>query len=339
MRIGLAGVGRIGRLHAATLSGLAPVESLVLADIDPDRAASAAAELRAEGAQVEAVEGPDDLFGAGIDGLVIATATDAHAPLIVRSAADGVPVLCEKPVAVDIEQTRSVVRRLETATTPVVIGFQRRFDTGYRAARAAVAGGGLGWLHTVRATTLDASPPPAGYVPGSGGLLRDCSIHDFDIIRWTTGREAVEVHAIGANRGADYFAAAGDVDTAITVLRLDDDTLATASATRYNGGGHDVRLELLGSDDSIAVGLDGRLPLRSVQPGVPAPEGPVYQSFMERFRGAYVAELTAFAELVAGKGDGADLATVHDALQAARIAEAASLSRVQGRPVRLADIP
>ncbi|MFL6192519.1 MAG: Gfo/Idh/MocA family oxidoreductase, partial [Actinomycetes bacterium] len=218
----------------------------------------------------------------------------------------------------------------------VHIGYQRRFDAAFQAARAAVASGELGWLHTVRATTLDPAPPPAAYVAVSGGIFRDCSVHDFDIIRWVTGREVVEVYATGANRGDELFARAGDVDTSAAVLTLDDGTLVLVSNTRYNPRGHDVRLELHGSKDSIAVGFDDRLPLRSVEPGASFPSGEPYQFFMDRFLPAYRAELQAFTEVVAGRRPSP--CTVADALEAGWIAEACTTSLQQHRPVRMEEV-
>jgi myo-inositol 2-dehydrogenase/D-chiro-inositol 1-dehydrogenase len=229
-----------------------------------------------------------------------------------------------------------VRRRVEAAGVPVQIGYQRRFDAGYQAARAAVAGGELGWLHTVRAITLDPAPPPAAYVAVSGGIFRDCSVHDFDIIRWVTGREVVEVYATGGNRGDALFAEAGDVDTSAAVLTLDDGTLVVVSNSRYNPRGHDVRLELHGSRDSIAVGLDDRLPLHSVEPGVSFPAGEPYQFFMDRFLPAYRAELQAFTEVVAGSRPSP--CTVADALEAGWIAEACTTSLQQHRPVRMEEV-
>src|SRR5439155_6048477 len=135
----------------------------------------------------------------------------------------------------------------------------------------------------------------------SGGLYRDMLVHDFDIIRWVTGREVVEVYACGSNRGAPFFAEVGDIDTGSTLLTLDDGTLVQVTGTRYNPAGYDVRLELLGSADSLSVGLDDRLPLRSAEPGVSFPAGPAYPNFMERFRPAYTEELAAFAGVVAGR--------------------------------------
>jgi myo-inositol 2-dehydrogenase / D-chiro-inositol 1-dehydrogenase len=326
MRIGLAGIGRIGVFHATTLHSLPEVESLVVADAVPGRAKEVAARLG-----IESVESPDALFSAGIDGLVIAAATDAHASLIMAGVDAGVPTFCEKPVAPDAAGTLAVLDKVADADAPVQIGFQRRFDAGYAAARAAVASGELGWIHTMRSGTLDPSPPPAEYIPVSGGVFRDCTVHDFDSIRWVSGREVREVYAVGANRGADFFRESGDVDAAAALLTLDDDTFALVSATRYNARGYDVRLEVLGSEDSISVGLDERLALRSAEPGVSFPSGVPYQSFMERFHAAYVAELTAFTRMVAGTEQVS--CTVADALEAFYVAEACELSRAERRPV------
>jgi myo-inositol 2-dehydrogenase/D-chiro-inositol 1-dehydrogenase len=191
-------------------------------------------------------------------------------------------------------------------------------------------------VHTLRATTLDPAPPAAAYVETSGGLFRDCGVHDFDAIRWVTGREVREAYAVGANRGAGFFRAAGDVDTMAAVLTLDDDSLALVSSTRYNGAGYDVRLEVLGSRGSIGAGLSDRLPLRSAEPGATFPSGPPYSHFTERFADAYRAELAAFADLAAHGGE--SRCTMHDALEAFYIAEACELSRARREPVRLADV-
>lgn len=246
--LGLAGTGRIGTSHAATLRKLPNVATVLVADAVPDRARAAATDLG-----IEFAPDLDALFAADLDGLIIATATDSHPDLIIRAVDAGIPVFCEKPVAADITGTLAVVDHIRDSRVPVQIGFQRRFDAGYRAARDAVRSGELGWLHTLRATTLDPSPPPADYIPRSGGIFRDCGVHDFDIIRWVTGREVTEVFALGANRGAPFFAEADDVDTAAVLLRLDDGTLATVSLTRYNGAGYDVRLEALGSEGNAIV--------------------------------------------------------------------------------------
>ncbi len=330
MRIGLAGVGRIGAFHADTLRQLPAVDSVIAADADPARASAVAQRLG-----IEVAHSPGALFDSGIDALVIAAATGAHAEFIVRGVQAGLPVFCEKPVAADVDGTLDVIKRTSGAAG-VQIGFQRRFDAGYMAARDAARSGSLGWVHTLRATTLDPRPPAAGYVASSGGLFRDCGVHDFDAIRWVTGREVLDVYAVGANRGADFFRTAGDVDTMAAVLTLADDSFALVSNTRYNGAGYDVRLEVLGSKDSISAGLDDRLPLRSAEPGATFPADAPYPLFFDRFHRAYTAELAAFVRLAADGG--ASPCTMQDALEAFYIAEACEVSRARREPVRVAEV-
>ncbi|NSC24422.1 dehydrogenase [Streptomyces albus subsp. chlorinus] len=331
MKIGLIGTGRIGAFHAATLKTVPGVTAVTVADVDTARAQALAASL-----EVDAARTIDQLYAGGLDGVVIAAATSAHADLIHQALDHEVPVFCEKPVALDVRGTRAVADRAESGTVPVQVGFQRRFDAGYRAAREAVRSGALGRLHTLRACTSDQAPPPAAYIPTSGGLFRDCGIHDFDILRWVTGREVVSVYALGANRGEDFFAAGDDVDTCAVVMRFDDDTLATVTATRYNGAGYDVRLEVCGSHDTRVVGLDDRAPLPTAEPHLTWQRGTPYTTFMERFHDAYVAELGAFVELAAGRT--ANPCSPGEALQALYIAEACDLSRRKGEPVAVADV-
>ena len=206
MRIGVVGVGRIGAFHASTLKGLAAIDQVAVADVDPDRAAVVAKDL-----DVEHVADIDALLASGLDGLVITAATSAHAGLLGRAVTAGVTTFCEKPVAHDLATTLDVVKNVEASDVKVQIGFQRRFDAGYRRAAEAVRAGELGWLHSIRANTNDAYPPPAEYLPTSGGFFRDCTVHDFDIIRFVTGREVTSVYAVGTDRGEPMFVAAGDI--------------------------------------------------------------------------------------------------------------------------------
>jgi myo-inositol 2-dehydrogenase / D-chiro-inositol 1-dehydrogenase len=331
MRIGLVGVGRIGAFHAATLKALDHVEQVVVADVDPARAQAVAKELG-----LEFVPDVETLLAAGLDGVAICAPTLAHVELIGRALDAGLTTFCEKPLASDLHATRLIAERVSGGEVPVHIGFQRRFDPGFRAAREAVTSGSLGWIHTIRANTGDAAPPPASYIPTSGGFFRDCSIHDIDAVRFVTGREVVSVYAVGENRGEAFFAESGDVDAAAALLTLDDGTIALISGSRYNARGYDVRLEALGSKDSVSVGMDDRLPLRSVEDNVDFPAAKPYVDFMERFHRAYVDEMVAFTDLVAGRIE--TPCSVHEALQAFLVAEACDLSRRSGRPVRMDEV-
>ncbi|ARP73335.1 dehydrogenase [Streptomyces pluripotens] len=331
MRIGILGLGRIGAFHAETLSGLDAVESLVVSDPFTDAAKAAAERFGAEVA-----DSPETVLAAGVDGIVVAAATDAHPALLLAGVSAGVPVFCEKPVARTMAEGVEVLRAVRESGVPIQIGYNRRFDAGFAAARAAVRSGELGKLHTVRSTTLDPAPPPAAYIAASGGIFRDCSVHDFDVIRWVTGREVAEVYAVGGNRGADYIAAAGDCDTAGALLTLDDGTIAVVSNSRHNARGYDVRMELHGFADSLAVGLDDKVPLRSAEPGVAFPSGTPHGFFMDRFTEAYRAELAAFTEVVSGIRPSP--CTIEEALEAGWIAEACTLSLHEHRPVTLAEV-
>jgi myo-inositol 2-dehydrogenase/D-chiro-inositol 1-dehydrogenase len=331
LRLGLAGCGRIGRLHAEVLHQLPDVDELVVADLDAGRAEAVAARL-----DVKAVGSLAELLASVVDAVVVATATDTHPALVQQSVTAGLPTFCEKPLAPDVPATLDVIAAIEGSGVTVQMGFQRRFDPGYRAARRMLAEGRLGWLHGIRSVTSDAAPPPEEFIAGSGGLFRDCLVHDFDSIRWLTGREIVSVFAQGSNAGAAYFSEHGDVDTAAALLTLDDGTLATVTSTRYNGAGHDVRLELLGERDSVAVGLDGHTPLTSLENGVTFPEGEPHPSFAERFAAAYRAEMEAFVTLA--RDGGPSPCTPHDALEAFYVAEAAELSRARNRPVDVSEV-
>ncbi|GAB3137286.1 Gfo/Idh/MocA family oxidoreductase [Micromonospora sonneratiae] len=331
MRIALLGAGRIGTAHAANLHVHREVSQLIIVDPEVGRARAAAEALDA--AYTDDVEAA---FATGPDAVVIATPTATHADLILRAIAAGIPVFCEKPVAMTVRQTVDVARRVAESGVPVQIGFQRRFDAGYLAARAALQAGEVGTLHRLHLVTGDPAPPHADYIPLSGGIFRDCHIHDFDIARWLTGADVVEVYATGANRGAAFFAEADDVDTATTILTFTDGTLATVQGSRYNGAGYDVRVELAGTLATYVVGLDPRSPLRSAEPGVTAPVEPAWPDFWHRFRPAYAAEIAAFVDVVAGRT--ASPCTVDEALEALYVAEAAELSRHERRPVRVDEV-
>jgi myo-inositol 2-dehydrogenase/D-chiro-inositol 1-dehydrogenase len=331
LHIGVIGVGRIGAFHVETLRTLAGVGAVTVADADAARAGAIAAEL---GTQTAATS--EALIEAGIDALVIATATPAHAPLLLLAADAGLPAFCEKPVALDLATMDHVLDHVERTRTLVQIGFQRRFDVGYRAARDAVRTGALGNVLVLRAATHDPEPPAEAYVVHSGGIFRDLHIHDFDAVRYVTGQEIVEVYADGAVRETAWFEQHGDVDTAIATMRLSGGTLGILSGTRHDPLGYDVRLELFGTADSVAVGVDARSPIRSVEPGATQPGANGYRNFLERFEAAYRRELAVFVDVVrTGAESPCPLA---DARAALIVALAADRSRAERRPVSIEEV-
>jgi myo-inositol 2-dehydrogenase/D-chiro-inositol 1-dehydrogenase len=330
LHIGVVGVGRIGLFHARTLLGLDGVEGLTVADADAARAKQVAVELGAQ-----AAETPEALVAAGVDALVIATTTPGHAPSLALAARAGLPAFCEKPVSLDLATLDDLTEEVERAGTLVQVGFQRRFDAGYRAARDAVAAGTLGTLLVLRAATHDPAPPPQEYIAVSGGIFRDLHIHDFDAIRFVTGQEIVEVYADGAVRETGWFELCDDVDAAAAVLRLGDGALAVVTGTRHDPLGYDVRLEVFGTGDSIAVGLEARSPLRSVEPGAAAGDTG-YANFLERFEAAYRDELAAFVSTV--RDGGPSPCPLTEARAALAVALAADRSRAERRPVSIEEV-
>ncbi|GAA3233405.1 Gfo/Idh/MocA family oxidoreductase [Pseudonocardia petroleophila] len=329
MRLGLIGLGRIGAFHARTLAALDAVDSLVVTDAVPAVTAAVTAEVGAE-----AADSPEKLIAAGVDGVLIAAATDAHPVLLRAAVAAGLPVFCEKPLAAGLADARATAASVRGAR--VQIGYPRRFDAAFLAVRGAVAAGELGRVHTVRSTTLDPAPPPRAYLAGSGGLFRDCTVHDLDAVRWVTGQEISEVYATGSDRGDAMFGELGDVDAAALVLTMADGSLGLVSNSRYNARGYDVRLEVHGAADSAAAGLDGGLPVRPLGPGALTVAGPAHTFFMDRLASAFRAELAAFVEVVAGTRESP--CTVDDALAVAVAAEAATISLREHRPVATAEI-
>ncbi len=330
MRVTVLGVGRLGASHAANLRALSDVTQLRIYDSDPARAAGVAGPLEAEVApSVEAA-----LTGA--DAAIIVTPTGTHAALIRQCVGSGVPTFCEKPVALRLDDTRAVAEEVERTSARVQIGFQRRFDAGYRRARMMLAEGEIGSVYSFYMVSRDAIPPPDEYIATSGGQFKDQLIHDFDITRWLFADEVEELYANGSTSGFERYREMGDVATAGVALRMRGGAIGLISGARHNPAGYDIRVEIYGSRDSIAIGLDPRSPIRSVEVDAPPVAGPAYPSFFVRFGDAYRAELAHFLRFARGEVDNA--CTVRDGLEALRLAEAAERSRQQGRPVRLSEI-
>jgi myo-inositol 2-dehydrogenase/D-chiro-inositol 1-dehydrogenase len=333
--LGLVGVGRIGVMHANNISALNGTMAqdgvkvrLKLTDVAEEHARAVAGSVGAD-----FLGSVEELIASGVDGLVIATGTATH-PELIRAGVDaGIPVFCEKPVGVNVPESLLVLDYIREKNGVVQIGHQRRFDAGYLEAKRAYEAGELGWIHSLRAVTCDMTPPPVQFLATSGGLFRDCSVHDFDILRWLTGKEIVEVYAKGSNNGDPAIGEVGDVDTALAVVTFDDGTVGTVSASRYNGAGHDVRLELQGSNGSVLVGMDEHMAMQSAEPGVAFPTGTPHLTFAERFDQAYRSEMAAFVELV--RGQRKNPCTPEDAVAASKVADAAQESLETGAPVRV----
>jgi myo-inositol 2-dehydrogenase/D-chiro-inositol 1-dehydrogenase len=329
VRLALIGAGRIGRHHGHLLAQQPGVDEVVVHDAVPATAISLAADIGGR-----AAADLDETLAA-VDAVVIAAPTDAHAALVRASVEAGRPTFVEKPLAFDLRESATLVELIESTGARVQVGFQRRFDPAYREAARLVTAGDLGKLYLVRLIAHDASPPPEAYIPTSGGLFRDSTIHDFDSLRYVTGLEVDEVYAVGAVRVSDVFTRYDDVDTAAAILTMSDGTLAVLSQTRHNPRGYDVRMELVGSGDAVSIGVGPRTPSRSLEPGAASGDAG-WDGFLTRFAPAYRAELEAF--LPFARGETASPCTARDGLEAMRIAIAATRSRQERRPVPIDEI-
>ncbi len=330
MKIAILGVGRLGAFHAKVLRDLKGVDELRINDTDGARAAALAKELGAK----HAASIDDALTGA--DAAVIVTPTGTHAELIRRALDQGLAVFCEKPIALDLESTKRVVDHVNKTKGRVQIGFQRRFDAGFQEARRRVQRGDLGAVYSFHMTSRDAKPPPDAYIETSGGQFVDQLIHDFDVTRWMFGDEVDEVYATGSTLGFPQYAKYGDVATSAAVLKLSGGAVGLLDAARHNEAGYDIHVEIYGAKDSIAIGLDPRTPMSSVERDGPKMKDPAYPTFFVRFDAAYRAELAHFLRFARGEAE--NPCTVRDGMEALRIALAAGRSLKESRPVALKDV-
>jgi myo-inositol 2-dehydrogenase / D-chiro-inositol 1-dehydrogenase len=244
LRIGVIGVGRIGRLHAELLARRVPgAEVTRVHDLREDSARDVADTLG-----VVATGDVDELLGADdVDAVAICSSTDTHAELIGAAAQAGKAVFCEKPVSLDLAEVDRALATVDATGVPFQIGFNRRFDPGHAAVASAVSAGEVGEPQLVRISSRDPAPPPVEYIRHSGGIFLDMTIHDFDMARFVTGSEIVEVYARGAVRIDAEIGHAGDVDTAVVMLEHANGCLTTIDNSRQAVYGYDQRVEVFGS--------------------------------------------------------------------------------------------
>jgi myo-inositol 2-dehydrogenase / D-chiro-inositol 1-dehydrogenase len=331
LRIGVIGVGRIGRMHAELLARrVEGVALAAVADLHAETAAAVAAELG-----VPAV-GVDELLArADVDAVAICTSTDTHAELIGAAARAGKATFCEKPVSLDLAEVDRALAAVEAAGVPFQIGFNRRFDPAHQAVRDAVVAGDVGEPQLVRISSRDPAPPPLAYVKVSGGIFLDMTIHDFDMARYIAGSEVVEVFARGAVNVDAGFAEAGDVDTALVTLVHANGCLTAIDNSRQAVYGFDQRVEVFGSEGMAASEnpLAHTAVVRTGR-GTRLPTLPYF--FLERYVPSYLREWEAFRTAVA-TGQPPPV-TAADARAPLVIGLAAWRSLREHRPVAVAEV-
>ena len=296
LRFGLIGTGRIGQVHAASIAA------------DPDATLAWVCDPIVDGARAVAeryggtvTDTAEELFASGeVDAVLVASPTPTHVDLIERAIDGGIPVLCEKPIDLDIARVEALRPKVAASGVPVALGFNRRFDAGFASARARVAAGEIGELEQLAIISRDPAPPPAAYIGVSGGIFRDMTIHDFDMARFFVP-DIVEVSAIGTTTFDAGAREHGDFDTAVTVLRAASGAIVTITNSRHSAVGYDQRVEAFGGGGMLQVANAGTS-LVSLSTAHAVEAKPPYQDFfLERYAGAYAAELHEFIRLVRGE--------------------------------------
>jgi myo-inositol 2-dehydrogenase / D-chiro-inositol 1-dehydrogenase len=324
LRMGVIGVGRIGRMHADLLAREVPGVTVAgVFDADPDAVRAAAA---------PGFAGVDALL-ADVDAVAICSSTETHADLIVAAARAGKAIFCEKPISLDLAEVDRALAAVAQAGVPFQIGFNRRFDPAHAAVRDAVARGDVGDPQLVRISSRDPEPPPIDYVRGSGGIFLDMTIHDFDMARFVTGSEVVEVFARGAVRIDPSFAEADDVDTALITLVHENGCLTAIDNSRQAVYGYDQRVEVFGSGGMAASENPyAHSAIVRTADGTRASRLPHF--FLERYVPSYLREWDAFVRAVRG-GTPPEVGPT-DARAPLVIGLAAWESLREGRPVGIA---
>jgi myo-inositol 2-dehydrogenase / D-chiro-inositol 1-dehydrogenase len=332
IRVGVLGVGRIGRMHAALVARNIPGLALAAVyDTDGATAASVANEL-----DVPSTTSADELIARpDVDAIAICSSTDTHVDLLVAAAPTGKPLFLEKPISLDLAEVDRGLAAVASGGSFLQVGLNRRFDPAHRSVRDAVASGALGALQIVRITSRDPEPPPLAYVEVSGGIFLDMTVHDFDMARFVTGSEVEEIYARGEVRVDSAIARADDLDTAVVTLRHADGTLTLIDNSRHSAYGYDQRVEVFGANGLAAS--DNPLLHTGFTRTAGGTTGTVLPHFfLERYRTSYIAGWAAFEQAVR-RGDPPPVAGA-DGRQALVLGLAAWRSVREARPVRTSEI-
>ena len=330
MKVAVLGAGRIGSFRARVLNELPEVDEIVVGNRTVERAEKLAREVGGTAGTI------DEAIDSGPDAVFVSLATEMHAPALHRCIDAGLPIFCEKPIALTLPETAAVLEHAEKAEALIQIAFQRRLDPDYRRVYEEIRSGNVGALYSVRITAHDAEPAPEEFIASSGGTYRDLHIHDFDLARWLTGLDVEQVYAVGSVRGFDRYAKFGDVDNVAILMTMSDGLPVLITGTRHNPRGHDFRMEVFGSEDSLSVGQNSLSQPRSVEPNAITPDKGPYKDFMERFGESLRQETMAFIEVMRGERE--NPSPPASAMEALRVAVACEVSREEGRPVRVAEI-
>ena len=333
INVGIIGAGRIGRVHAETLAYRLPqVKPIAITDVNAAAAQEVASRL---GIPKVAASAAEIFADPAIDAVLICSSTDTHADLVVQAANAGKHIFCEKPLDHTLARIDWALDAVKKAGVKLQVGFNRRFDANFARVREAIASGEIGTPHLMHLISRDPAPPPISYIKVSGGMFLDMTIHDFDMARFLIGDEVEEIYTTAAVRVDEEIGKAGDIDTAVLVLRFRNGVIGTIDNSRKAVYGYDQRAEVFGSGGAIATAnvhpnLAVISTAQSIRKDLPL------NFFMERYTESFANELRAFVEAVVE--DKPTPVNGHDGRVPVVIALAARKSYEEGRPVKLGEI-
>jgi myo-inositol 2-dehydrogenase / D-chiro-inositol 1-dehydrogenase len=333
LRIGIIGAGRIGRVHAETLSFRLPEAApMAISDVN----LSAAQEVAERCHIPRVVQDNQEIFAdPAIDAVLICSPTPTHAALVMQAARARKHIFCEKPIDHSVSQIDLALREVSKAGVKFQVGFNRRFDTNFARVRAAVLQGEIGTPHLMHIISRDPAPPPISYIRASGGIFLDMTIHDFDMARFLLGDEVESIYTAGSVRVDPEIGKAGDLDTALMVLQFKNGVIATIDNSRKAAYGYDQRVEILGSKGSIAT--ENRYPNQAVLSTDAAIQRDLpLNFFMDRYTESFIAELQAFVQAVLENKP--TPVNGQDGRIAVLMGKAARKSYDESRPVRLEEV-
>jgi myo-inositol 2-dehydrogenase/D-chiro-inositol 1-dehydrogenase len=321
------GAGRIGAIHAANLAASGRARLGHVVDVNRPAAESLAVKHGAKASSTE-----EALADPAVGAVIIASSTDTHAELVIAAARAGKAIFCEKPIDLSLARVDACLAEVRKAGVAMLVGFNRRFDPSFAELHRRIGLGAIGQVEQVVITSRDPGPPPVPYIKVSGGLFRDMTIHDFDMARWMLGEEPAEVFAYGTTLVDPAIGEAGDIDSAMVLLKTASGRMAHINNSRRAAYGYDQRVEVHGSGGRLIAGNRVPTTVELADANAVSADKPLH-FFLERYADAYRLELAAFLDAVEA---GSPMPVgAEDGRQALVLADAALRSLKEGRPVKV----
>ena len=332
--VGIIGAGRIGKVHTESISNYVR-NAHIKTVADPFMNENTSSWLKSMGVEHTCTDYHEILNDPEIQAVLICSSTNTHSPISLEAIAAGKHVFCEKPIDHDLGKIKQVVDALKGSNIKYQVGFNRRHDHNFAAVKQAIRDGKVGDVHIIKITSRDPEPPSAEYAAVSGGMFLDMTIHDFDMVRFLAGCDAEEIYVQSAVLVDPAIGEAGDVDTAVITLKMENGAIAVIDNSRRAAYGYDQRAEVFGSKGMVATANDTlSTAVLSNAEGVTG-EKPLY-FFLERYMQSFATEVKGFINAIENDTD--TLVGVEDGLKPVLMGIAAKKSVEEHRPVKLSEI-